>query len=97
MLSLSVTLTLSLIHYYRFRYKNQYTHFTHHYTYISVVTLASVLTEAGCLRQWRTQEFCSGGGLINSVKYRRQREWGYGGSTNLIRGSGGSCNLVQEI
>jgi len=26
-----------------------------------------------------------------------QREWGFGGGSPLGRGSGGSCNLVQEI
>ena len=38
-----------------------------------------------------------GGGSTNSVEDRGQREWGYGGSSPLVRGSGGSCNLVQEI
>ena len=49
--------------------------------------------------QWRTQEFCSegGGGSANSVESRRQRERGSGGGSPLVRGSGGSCNLVQEI
>ena len=50
-------------------------------------------------RQWRTQEFFSGrGGLINSLDDRGQTERGPGGcSPLLVRGSGGSCNLVQEI
>jgi len=48
--------------------------------------------------QWRTKEFCSvGGGSTNSVEDRRQREWGSGGGSPLVRGSGGSCYLVQEI
>ena len=48
--------------------------------------------------QWRTQEFCSGGGgSTTSVEDRGQRERGSGGSSPLVRGSGGSCNLVQEI
>jgi hypothetical protein len=38
-----------------------------------------------------------GGGSTNSVEDRRQRERGSGGSSPLVRGSGGSCNLVQEI
>ena len=42
--------------------------------------------------QWRTQEFCSGGGSTNSVEDR-----GSGGGSPLVRGSGCSCNLVQEI
>ena len=33
----------------------------------------------------------------NSVEDREQREWGSGGDSPLVRGSGGSCNLVQEI
>ena len=48
--------------------------------------------------QWRTQEFCSGGGVsTNSVEDRGQRERGSGGRSPLVRASGGSCNLVQEI
>ena len=38
-----------------------------------------------------------GGGSTNSVEDGGQREWGSGGSSPLVRGSGGSCNLVQEI
>ena len=37
------------------------------------------------------------GGSTNSVEDRGQRGWGYGGGSPLVRGSGGSCNLVQEI
>jgi len=37
------------------------------------------------------------GGSTNSVEDRRQREWGSGGGSPLVRGSGDSCNLVQEI
>jgi len=33
----------------------------------------------------------------NSVEDRGQREWGSGSGSSLVRGSGGSCNLVQEI
>ena len=48
--------------------------------------------------QWRTQEFFfGGGGSTNSVEDRGEREWGSGGGSPLVRGSGGSCNLVQEI
>jgi len=36
-------------------------------------------------------------GPANSVEDRRQREWGSGGCSPLVEGSGGSCNLVQEI
>ena len=38
-----------------------------------------------------------GGGSTNSVEDRGQREQGSGGGSPLLRGSGGSCNLVQEI
>ena len=37
------------------------------------------------------------GGSTNSVEDRGQRERGSGGSSLLVRGSGGCCNLVQEI
>ena len=35
-----------------------------------------------------------GGGSTNSVEDRGQ---GSGGGSSLVRGSGGSCNFVQEI
>ena len=38
-----------------------------------------------------------GGVSTNSVEDRGQREQGSVGSSPLVRGSGGSCNLVQEI
>ena len=41
--------------------------------------------------------FFSGGGSTNSVEDRGQRGRGSGGGSPLVRGSGGSCNLVQEI
>ena len=47
--------------------------------------------------QWPTQEFCSGRVSTNSVEDRGQRERGSGGGSPLVMGSGGSCNLVQEI
>jgi hypothetical protein len=37
------------------------------------------------------------GESTNSVEDRGQRELGFGGGSPLVRGSGGSCNLVQEI
>ena len=43
------------------------------------------------------RNFVWGGGSTNSVQDRGQRERGYGGGSPLVRGSGGSCNLVQEI
>jgi hypothetical protein len=41
--------------------------------------------------------FLSGGGSTNSVEDRGQRKCGSGGSGPIVRGSGGSCNFVQEI
>ena len=41
--------------------------------------------------------FFFGWGSTNSVEDRGQRERGSGGGSPLVRGSGGSCNLVQEI
>ena len=38
-----------------------------------------------------------GGGSTNSVEDRGQTERGSVGGSPLVRGSGGSCNLVQEI
>ena len=38
-----------------------------------------------------------GGDSTNSVEDREQRERGSGDGSPLVRGSGGSCNLVQEI
>ena len=37
------------------------------------------------------------GGSTNSVEDRGQRKGGSGCGSPLVRGSGGSCNLVQEI
>ena len=49
-------------------------------------------------QQWHTQDFfLEGGSSTNSVEDRGQRERGSGGGSHLVRGSGGSCNLVQEI
>jgi len=39
----------------------------------------------------------AGGGSTNSVEDRGQRRRGSGGGNPLVRGSGGSCNLVQKI
>ena len=48
--------------------------------------------------QWRSLEFCSGGGgSTNSVEDRGQRKRGSWGGSPLVRGSGGSCNLIREI
>ena len=54
-----------------------------------VVSLAS---DSGVPRN-----FVRGGGSTNTVEDRGQRERASGGGSPLVRGSGGSCNLVQEI
>jgi len=41
--------------------------------------------------------FVCGEGSTNSVEDRGKREWGSGGGSPLVRGSGGSCIFVQEI
>ena len=41
--------------------------------------------------------FGGGGVQQNAVEDRGQRERGSGGGSPLVRGSGSSCNLVQEI
>jgi hypothetical protein len=57
--------------------------------------LCSVGVQQG---QWHNQDFFSGGGgSTNSVEDRGQREWESGGGSPLVRGSGGSCILVQKI
>ena len=43
------------------------------------------------------RNFVRGGGSTNSVEDRGQRERGSGGGSPLVSGSGGSCNLAQEI
>jgi hypothetical protein len=43
------------------------------------------------------RNFFSGGGSTNSAEDRGQREWGSEGGNPLVRSSGGSCILVQEI
>jgi hypothetical protein len=44
-----------------------------------------------------TEVFFLWGGSTNSVEKRGQRERGSGDGSPLVRGSGGSGNLVQEI
>ena len=49
--------------------------------------------------QWCTQEFCLGGGEVQQIQLRTEdRQNGdLGGGSPLVRGSGGNCNLVQQI
>ena len=48
-------------------------------------------------QQWHTQEFCSGWGFNKFSWGQRTQEPQSVGGSPLVRGSGGSCNLVQEI
>ena len=52
-----------------------------------------------CDSQWLTQEFYSGGEGVQQIRLRTEdRENGdLGAVAPLVRSSGGSCNLVQEI
>ena len=43
------------------------------------------------------RNFFQGGGSTNSVEDRGKRERESEGGSPLVRGSGGSCNLVQEV
>jgi hypothetical protein len=57
---------------------------------------------SACLRVWLGAMaypgiFFEGEGSTNSVEDRGQRERGSGGGSPLVRGSGGSCNLVPKI
>ena len=48
-------------------------------------------------RQWRTQEFCSGGGGGSTISVEDRENGDLGGGSPLVWGSEGSCNLVQDI
>ena len=75
------------------------------YSSLKLEPRSSLDTATNCVRihdvisreQWRIQEFFFVGGSTNSVEDRGQRGRGSGGGSPLVRGSGGSCNLVQEI
>ena len=62
----------------------------------NAVNLFFILLITGQQNQWRTQEFFSRGGSTNSVEDRGQNG-DLGCGSPLVRGSGGICNLVQEI
>ena len=49
-------------------------------------------------KQWHTQEFFSGGG-VQQIQLRTEDKENedLGAVAPLVRGSGGSCNFVQEI
>ena len=57
-----------------------------------------ILTKFKIEKQWRTQDFFFRGGGVQKIQLRTgQTERGSGGGSPLVSGSGGSCNLVQEI
>jgi hypothetical protein len=68
---------------------------------IKIHILCSVIFPENCDVndiQWLTRNFVRGGGLVQQIQLDRgQRERGSGSGSPLLRGSGGSCNLVQEI
>ena len=53
--------------------------------------------QSGDISSGVPRNFVRGGGSTNSVKDRGRRERGSGSGNQIVRGSGGSCNLVQEI
>ena len=59
--------------------------------FITTITRARPLS----LSQWRTLEFCSGG--FQQIQLRTERTGIWGAVAPLVKYSGGSCNLVQEI
>ena len=64
---------------------------------VSILTVVRILY---AFSQWRTHEFCSevGGGVVQQIQLRTENiEWGSGGGSPLFKGSGRSCNLVEEI
>jgi len=65
-------------------------------TYGSIY-VSEFLCELSCLPHSGVPRNFFRGGSTNSVEDRGQRERGSGVGNPLVRGSGGSCNLVQEI
>ena len=57
-----------------------------HFPYLLTYKIKIFILISG---QWRTQEFCSLG--VQQIQLRTED------GSPLVRGSGGSCNLVQEI
>jgi len=63
-----------------------------------IAALSCSIAAGRNIGQWRTKDFfLGGGGSTNSVEDRGQRERGSGGGSPLVRGSGGSCYLVQKM
>jgi hypothetical protein len=68
-------------------------HILHTRGYYYTTICENVMCSSGVPRNF----FLGGGGSTNSVEDRGQTERGSGGGISLVRGSGGSCNMVQEI
>jgi len=66
-------------------------------TEIALFDIEGLASTADPLRAVEYPGILFEGGSTNSVEDRGQRERGSGGGSPLVRGSGGSCNLVQEI
>ena len=62
-----------------------------------IATTAAECTAKGRCHSVAYPEILLGGGSTNSVEDGGQRERGSGVGSPLVRGSGGSCNLVKEI
>ena len=65
--------------------------------FLNLKAVIARISKSRTLNQWRTQEFCSEGGSTNSAEDRETERTGIWGGSPLVRGSGGSCNLIQEI
>ena len=63
--------------------------------YAGIALHKAILHDVG--RSGVPRNFVRGGGSTNLVEDRGQRERESGGGSPLVRGSVGSCNLVQEI
>ena len=69
-----------------------------HWSVEAAVSLSYATSSSSiCLQTVAYPGIFFGGGSTNSVEDRGQRGRGSGGGRPLVRGSGGSCNLVQEI
>ena len=64
------------------------------YNFYTKVACFCIVRHSGLPRNFVRGEV---GRSKNSVEDRGQRERRSGGGSPLVRGSGGSCNLVQEI
>ena len=60
------------------------------------LSVAAVVWRLTTVDSGVSRNFVRGGVPTNSVEDRGQRERGSGGGSPLVRGSRGSCNLVQE-